>query len=77
VELLTNNHSNKNRNNNCSGDKKSNSQTHIASYRGSAVFRSLSERSGHSSTDQRCITDFFLFLAGPLPQRKHRFFPIR
>jgi hypothetical protein len=27
VELLTNNHSNKNRNNNCSGDKQSNSQT--------------------------------------------------
>ena len=30
VELGTNNHSNKNRNNNCSGDKQSNSQTLIS-----------------------------------------------
>jgi len=30
VELVTNNHSNKNRNNNCSGDKQSNSQTLIS-----------------------------------------------
>jgi hypothetical protein len=29
VELVTNNHSNKNRNNNCSRDKQSNSQTLI------------------------------------------------
>ena len=29
VELLTNNHGNKNRNNNCSGDKQSNRQTLI------------------------------------------------
>jgi len=30
VELLTDNHSNKNRNNNCSGDKQSNRQTLIS-----------------------------------------------